>query len=816
MDTEALQANLLALKKLYGILMRNQYDDIYKHLDASSRLYLKKLLDADAEGLFESLSNMEDAKPSAFAWPCLSEQENLSQNPRFPSGPGCSRKVSPVQDNKIVSQGTTTTHTSKKQVFKLNAEMQANDLSQPSSSGNEPQSIRRRCQACQRKSMQGLMPVKQMKYLGENNQSYDQDFNTLQQPQGFGVTNKTIEVADSEEPSESEGGLLGKGRDCAYKYNLSDAESVVCSVRAEVLEGPKGRTGRQHVRSVVKDATKMDDISDDVVRLKRIESLLRSIQVPTKTDGTAVANNATNLGVAPELHSPLERPKQGAVAKSDPRESSKLLGHGHGLQVNEGLKSFIEPNLSRQVGNVPSKFAAQRESDDDGKLDNVSLGLSQNNSGLMLRMNQIPGRWVRAALKRMESLSSAKLNDSVACQTPEHIQGLRFTVSQLGVDEGHTQMSQKHLIRNTAMSKSPTPAPSVGSTTFAHPRRTHEASTSDHNLARIRTARGRNVPRIILPEKTTRRATPSNYLNSTSTTSRSNVKAMSQQTAKVGQRNNGDPYHQQSEGETSWGSPLSSGWSSQPSSSYASSSESPQSNSYDISESEGSESSDRRSSSQEFSSSPGEKQRHMLQESSSEDYVSSVSSDNQVTGRPHRTRITRSFRSNHHSEKRIRTGRFRRLKNKLGMIFHHHHHHHHHDSTDEDEAGHPKSLWRHIGKMFRHKTERDLEKAKVQESRRPRPVSKSVVRKQQGGHFHALVDRLMRRIRHSRKSKLGKDAIIMPGNARRGGRKVVNGLSLWQKLHSEHGVKLANKGRVKLGPKTKRPQLSMANMRLRD
>ncbi|GAB2224950.1 hypothetical protein Droror1_Dr00005731 [Drosera rotundifolia] len=91
--------------------------------------------------------------------------------------------------------------------------------------------------------------------------------------------------------------------------------------------------------------------------------------------------------------------------------------------------------------------------------------------------------------------------------------------------------------------------------------------------------------------------------------------------------------------------------------------------------------------------------------------------------------------------------------------------------------------------------------------------SKSVVRKQQGGHFHARVDRLMR---HSRKSKLGKDAIIMPGNARRGGRKVVNGLSLWQKLHSQHGVKLANKRRVKLGPKTKRPQLSMANMRSRD
>ncbi|GAB2235455.1 hypothetical protein Droror1_Dr00025880 [Drosera rotundifolia] len=762
---------------------------------------------------------MEDAKPSAFAWPCLSEQENLSQNPRFASGPGCSRKVSPVQDNKIVSQGTTTTHTSKKQVFKLNAEMKANDLSQPSSSGNESQSIRRRCQACQRKSMRGLMPVKQMKYLGENNQSYDQDFNTLQQPQGFGVTNKTIEVADSEEPSESEGGLLGKGRNCAYKYNISDAESVHCSVRAEVLEDPKGRTGRQHVRSVVKDATKMDDISDDViVRLKRIESLIRSIQVSTKTDGTAVANNATNLGVASELHSPLESLKQGAVAKSDPRESSKLLGHGHGLQVNEGLKSFIEPNLSRQVANVPSKFAAQRESDDDAKLDNVSLGLSQNNSGLMLRMNQIPGWRVRAALNRMESLSSAKRNDGVASQTPKHIQGLRFTVSQLGVDEGHTQMSQKHSIRNTAMSRSPTPAPSVGSTTFARPCRTHEASTSDHNLARIRTARGRNVPRSILPEKTPRRATPSNYSNGTRTTSCSNAKAMSQQTAKVGRQNNGDPYHQQSEGETSWGSPLSSGWSSQPSSSYASSSETPQSYSYDISESEGSESSDRRSSSQELSSSPGEKRRHMVQESSSENYVSSVSSDNQVTGRPHRTRITRSFKSNDHSEKRSRTGRFRRLKNKLGMIFHHHHHHHHHhhDATDEDEAGHPKSLWRHIGKMFRHKAERDLEKAKVQESRRPRPVSKSVVRKQQGGHFHALVDRLMRHIRHSRKSKLGKDAFIMPGNARRGGRKVVNGLSLWQKLHSQHGMKLANKGRVKLGRKTKRPQLSTVNMRLRD
>ncbi|GAB2254884.1 hypothetical protein Droror1_Dr00008662 [Drosera rotundifolia] len=74
------------------------FTSIGEQLDASSRLYLKKLLDSDAERIFESLSKMVDAKPSAFNWPCLSEQENLSQNPRFPSAPGCSRKIHCLPD----------------------------------------------------------------------------------------------------------------------------------------------------------------------------------------------------------------------------------------------------------------------------------------------------------------------------------------------------------------------------------------------------------------------------------------------------------------------------------------------------------------------------------------------------------------------------------------------------------------------------------------------------------------------------------------------------------------------------------------------
>ncbi|GAB2277271.1 hypothetical protein Dimus_011977 [Dionaea muscipula] len=776
MDIKALQADLLALKKLYALLMMNRQDEMCEPLDAGSRVFLKNLLDAAAERFFESHSQMVVAEPSIVA---------TCQTTRLHHGSLCTMNASPVAAHGINDDHPlrhTIGRTTKKLFPKLNAEMNAADLLHLSRLSIESQN--------RNKHYQVLMAKKQMRDLGKKNQLCDQDFDTFQK---FGA-NKTVEELDAQEEVIEE---LGSST-CGYQYNLSDAESVACcSVRCVVHEGGPKRLAAGQNNVDADAAAKMDGFSDEVVvKMKRIESLLRSLQLPTEPDNTPPyeKNARSNLGLTSDNYAYLLGMKQGVASRED---ASKI-------------RSCKESNLFRAV------TSNTREHREEAKLeDMISVGMTQKkNMGSSVqgrRLSEIPEwRRVRANLTRIESLRcSATQNDSLAGQTPEPIQGLRFTLPLSQFDE--EDEDNTHSIRDAAMSRSPAPAPSVGSTNFAQIR-----------------ARGRNAPQSNLPEKkiASHATTHSHYKYSaaiatataTATASQSNKnKAIVRQMANVVQRNKVLPYHQQSEEEeeTSWGSPIS----------YASSSRT----SYDSrgsEEEEESQLSDDRLISQHLSSSSGRIPRHIMVHESSSEY--DVSTDNNShnqgmgmdmgMGRPHRVGMIKSFKSNHRVEKVSGAGRLRRIKNKLGMIFHHHHHHHHHHHgyTEEDEVGLAKSLWRlSLGKIFQHKVGTESEKKKVEDSRR-RPVTKSIKRKQQGWHFHALVDGLMRHIRRPDKSKLAKEIVIKrPGNIHRGGRKGVNGLSLWQKLHGQHGLKLSNRGPVKLRSKTRRPQLSMANMHLR-
>ncbi|KAF5200591.1 hypothetical protein FRX31_009823 [Thalictrum thalictroides] len=100
------------------------------------------------------------------------------------------------------------------------------------------------------------------------------------------------------------------------------------------------------------------------------------------------------------------------------------------------------------------------------------------------------------------------------------------------------------------------------------------------------------------------------------------------------------------------------------------------------------------------------------------------------------------------TEKKI--GRLRRIKNKLGVIFHHHHHHyHHHHHHDGVEAkvdnttlsNHHHSFWKYFRKMLHHKSEEGKAKTRLHSGPRKRDTD------------YGLLDGLRRHIWHSKKSK---------------------------------------------------------------
>ncbi|CAM8951015.1 unnamed protein product [Rhodiola kirilowii] len=128
-------------------------------------------------------------------------------------------------------------------------------------------------------------------------------------------------------------------------------------------------------------------------------------------------------------------------------------------------------------------------------------------------------------------------------------------------------------------------------------------------------------------------------------------------------------------------------------------------------------------------------------EYSTEATSSSATSQSQSqTSRRRRLSRPRSFNRRHRKDRSPSPiSRLRRIKNKLGLIFHHHHHHHHHDVEK------PKSLWKKVNQKT---VVRQPHEAAVKNA------NESVVkRRDQQGHFHALIDGLMRHVRHQRKKK---------------------------------------------------------------
>ncbi|CAI8593766.1 unnamed protein product [Vicia faba] len=160
-----------------------------------------------------------------------------------------------------------------------------------------------------------------------------------------------------------------------------------------------------------------------------------------------------------------------------------------------------------------------------------------------------------------------------------------------------------------------------------------------------------------------------------------------------------------------------------------------------------------------------------------------------------------SFKSyGYHSERNPKKtiGGLKRLKNKLGLIFHHHHHHHHHhdgnNASRYSYEGPRHSTWNHLQNVFHHKNKPGM--ITNQKVEKTRAITKVVRHRNQIGHFHRLVEGLLRHIRHSKKPKPSKHGLVKGSHNNALGHRQKK-LHWWPTLRRSRGVKLKNKGRVR-------------------
>lgn len=92
--------------------------------------------------------------------------------------------------------------------------------------------------------------------------------------------------------------------------------------------------------------------------------------------------------------------------------------------------------------------------------------------------------------------------------------------------------------------------------------------------------------------------------------------------------------------------------------------------------------------------------------------------------------------------KKAATGRLKRIKEKLGKVFHHHHYHHH----KEEDQGRKPSAWKHLVKKHLNKDKEKLVEKQM------KTESRGLKHNKKGGEFHALLKGFMRH--HRRHSKL--------------------------------------------------------------
>ncbi|KAL5080867.1 hypothetical protein RYX36_009288 [Vicia faba] len=118
-------------------------------------------------------------------------------------------------------------------------------------------------------------------------------------------------------------------------------------------------------------------------------------------------------------------------------------------------------------------------------------------------------------------------------------------------------------------------------------------------------------------------------------------------------------------------------------------------------------------------------------------------------------------------------------------------------SESEDSflsVGPRHSTWNHLQNVFHHKNKPGM--ITNQKVEKTRAITKVVRHRNQIGHFHRLVEGLLRHIRHSKKPKPSKHGLVKGSHNNALGHRQKK-LHWWPTLRRSRGVKLKNKGRVR-------------------
>lgn len=150
------------------------------------------------------------------------------------------------------------------------------------------------------------------------------------------------------------------------------------------------------------------------------------------------------------------------------------------------------------------------------------------------------------------------------------------------------------------------------------------------------------------------------------------------------------------------------------------------------------------------------------------------------------TRVYKSYKGMNPSK---RIGRWKKLKDKLSIIFlhHHHHHHHHHNHPDDGDPGNNETRMGHGRFWLKHtmKPSHPMRTEAYGEQAFKVP-GKSVVhsqdRKKPHNQFNALVGGLFKHIRRSKESKTSAKHIKRFGKGQHEGKKVLEKRHWWQLL----------------------------------
>ncbi|KAG5603946.1 hypothetical protein H5410_025438 [Solanum commersonii] len=168
-----------------------------------------------------------------------------------------------------------------------------------------------------------------------------------------------------------------------------------------------------------------------------------------------------------------------------------------------------------------------------------------------------------------------------------------------------------------------------------------------------------------------------------------------------------------------------------------------------------------------------------------------------------RSSPARPYKSANSKKSKKHNGRWKKLKDKLAIVFHHHHHHHHHHHGKDDKAEEKKtSLLRQRGKRFpgHYSSSKDETYGeKTLEKFGKSAIDKQAGKKPKGDQFHTLARGLMQHIQHSKKSKHSSSRPV--DKEQHSNKKVINKFRWWQLLRHHRGM---NKSPAMLGSDNKK------------